>query len=66
MNWCRAGRFFDGESVAQRLDGGEISSVLFGWMIDGGASIELIAAICVVWITLAMPATWLGLRYSTG
>lgn len=45
--------------------GTAISPVLFGWMIDGGASIELIAAICVVWITLAVPATWFGLRYAT-
>jgi len=42
--------------------GTAISPVLFGWMIDGGAAIELIAAICVIWIALAMPATWLGLR----
>ncbi len=46
--------------------GTAISPVLFGWMIDGGAAIELIAAICVIWIALAIPATWLGLRYSTG
>ena len=46
--------------------GTAISPVLFGWMIDRGAAIELIAAICVIWIALAIPATWFGLRYSTG
>jgi hypothetical protein len=46
--------------------GTAISPVLFGWMIDGGAAIELIAAICVIWIALAMPATWAGLRYAAG
>ena len=46
--------------------GTAISPVLFGWMIDGGVSIEVIAALCVIWIALAMPATWFGLRYSTG
>ena len=44
--------------------GTAISPVLFGWMIDDGASMELIAAICVIWIALAIPATWFGLRYS--
>lgn len=44
--------------------GTAVSPVLFGWMIDGGASIELIATICVIWIALAMPATSLGLRLS--
>jgi len=44
--------------------GTAISPVLFGWMIDDGASIELIAAICVIWIALAIPATWCGLRFS--
>jgi MFS family permease len=42
--------------------GTAISPVLFGWMIDDGASIELIAAICVIWIALAIPATAVGLR----
>lgn len=42
--------------------GTAISPVLFGWMIDAGISIELIAGLCVIWITLAMPATWLGLK----
>ena len=46
--------------------GTAISPVLFGWMIDGGAAIELIAAICLIWIALAIPATWFGLRYSMG
>lgn len=45
--------------------GTAISPVLFGWMIDGGVSIEVIAAICVIWIALAIPATAFGLRYST-
>jgi MFS family permease len=45
--------------------GTAISPVLFGWMIDDGVSIELIAAICVVWIALAIPATAFGLRYAT-
>jgi MFS family permease len=44
--------------------GTAISPVLFGWMIDDGASVELIATICVVWIALAIPSTWFGLRYS--
>ena len=46
--------------------GTAISPVLFGGMIDDGASIELIAAICVIWIALAIPATWCGLRISSG
>lgn len=46
--------------------GTAISPVLFGWMIDDGASIELIAAICVIWIALAIPATAVGLRITAG
>lgn len=44
--------------------GTAISPVLFGWMIDGGTAIETIATICVIWITLAIPATSAGLRYA--
>ena len=44
--------------------GTAVSPVLFGWMIDGGISIEFIAGLCVVWIVSAMPATWLGLKLS--
>ena len=46
--------------------GTAISPVLFGWMIDDGASRELIAAICVIWIALAIPATAVGLRITAG
>jgi MFS family permease len=44
--------------------GTAVSPVMFGWMIDSGVSIEVIAGICVVWIVFAMPATWFGLRLS--
>ena len=44
--------------------GTAVSPVLFGWMIDSGVSIEIIAGICVVWIVFAVPATWFGLRIS--
>lgn len=42
--------------------GTAISPVLFGWMIDSGISIEFIAALCVLWVVFAVPATWFGLR----
>lgn len=45
--------------------GTAVSPVLFGWMIDTGVSIEFIAGLCVAWIALAMPATWIGLRLSS-
>ena len=50
--------FVSGASVI----GTAISPVLFSWMIDSGSSIELIAAICVGWIVVAVPATAYGLR----
>ncbi len=43
--------------------GTAVSPVLFGQMIDAGVSIEIIAAICVVWMVAAVPMTWFGLRF---
>lgn len=50
--------FVSGVSVI----GTAVSPVLFGWLIDIAVSIDTIATICVVWISLSLPATWLGLR----
>jgi hypothetical protein len=43
--------------------GTAVSPVLFGQMIDVGITIEIIAAICVVWMIVAIPVTWFGLRF---
>lgn len=43
--------------------GTAVSPVLFGQMIDAGITIEIIAAICVIWMMAAIPMTWFGLRY---
>jgi MFS family permease len=43
--------------------GTAVSPVLFGQMIDVGITIEIIAAICVIWMVVAIPMTWFGLRF---
>ena len=43
--------------------GTAVSPVLFGQMIDVGITIEFIAIICTIWIVIAIPVSYLGLRF---